>query len=110
MVNTHAFRLVPGWNEDCLSHALTRDSWTRSSALSAFWDSDMAKARRLGMAPSRSCLKLEAPAISFTAMRGSRLFAVFELLQEVRELVGHLFGNEFFVILLELAPDLGIRS
>src|ERR1700753_4505316 len=48
MVNSHAGRLEPGWNESILASARSRVSCTRSSARSPLPLSEIAKARRLG--------------------------------------------------------------
>src|SRR5690606_14662402 len=108
MVNSHALRLVPGWKLSCLSHALTSVSCTRSSALSAFWDSDTAKARKLGIAPRRSALKAAETAMPSILVRGR--FCFFKLGKQRSKAVRHFVGHKVVVILLQLAADLGIVS
>src|SRR5688572_33226563 len=107
MVNNHAFRFVPGWKLSCLSQALTSVSCTRSSALSAFWDSDTANARKLGIAPRRSALKAAETAMPSILFRDRISF--FKLGEQRGKAIRHFVGHEIVVILLQLAADLGIR-
>src|SRR3981189_1162698 len=48
MVNSHAGRFEPGWNESILAIARSKVSCTRSSARSPLPESEIANARRLG--------------------------------------------------------------
>src|SRR5690242_12281119 len=58
MVNSHARRLVPGWNFSELLHARRSASWTRSSATETEPDREIANARKFLISPSSSSLKL----------------------------------------------------
>src|SRR5918997_679654 len=83
MVKSHAFKLVPGSKRSKLAQARMMVSWTRSSALWESLHSDMAKARRLGMAAS-----------SWSRRDGSTsttrpLLLDLELSDERQEVVGH---------------------
>ncbi len=63
MVISHAFRLVPSVNDERLPQALTKVSWTRSSALSALPHNETAKARRFEMAEIRSAFTPETSTV-----------------------------------------------
>src|SRR4030081_1652196 len=52
MVHSHAYMFVPGWNNEMLAQARSSAPCTRSSAWSPFRQSEMAKARSLGIAAS----------------------------------------------------------
>src|SRR5262245_54807771 len=97
MVKSHAFRLVPGWKLDCLSHALTSVSWTRSSALSEFCASDIPKARRLGIAPRRSLLNPASEDMGsglLLRIALGRLFSGLEIAKQGLEAIGNLGRNQ----------------
>src|SRR5207237_5416655 len=53
MVQSHAYMFVPGWNNEILAQACSSAPCTRSSAWSRFRQSEMAKARSLGIAATR---------------------------------------------------------
>src|SRR5579872_645204 len=72
MVNSHALRLVPGWNFSELLQARRSDSWTRSSASVTEPDKEIANARKFLISASRSSLKL-AEGIASPLRRGGLL-------------------------------------
>ena len=55
MVNSHALRLVPGWNFSELLHARRSDSWTRSSASETEPDSEIAQRAQIPHFRGRGC-------------------------------------------------------
>src|SRR5215211_5924816 len=54
MVKSHAWRFVPSWKLSILDHALTKVSWTRSSARSGWPHNDTANALRERTEPRSS--------------------------------------------------------
>src|SRR4030081_1970906 len=74
MVHSHAYMFAPGLNNDMLAQARSSAPCTRSSAWSPFRQSEMAKARSLGIAASRG-----------TRTDGSRVMVVDLPLDAVRE-------------------------
>ena len=106
MVNSHAGMLVPGWNEWIFASARSIVSCTRSSARSTLPDSEIANARRLGIAARIWSLELGSSfirSLPFVSRSGV------ELPQEVGEAVRHAFLNDIVVDGPQLLSDFGLN-
>src|SRR5208337_1731524 len=96
MVNSHARRLVPGWNLSDLLHALKSVSCTRSSASDADPDREMANARRLPISATSSSLKL-AVGIRVSLGLSMPLFLL-ELGEQIEEFLRQRSADEIVVM------------
>src|SRR5688500_14666299 len=104
MTNVHARMLVPGSKRSCAAQALSRVSWTRSSARSGRPQSPRANARKCGMTPVSSRLKLTASA----ALRSSVIRAV-ELVQQLAERIRKGFLDDRIVEPAQARSPVGRR-
>src|SRR5580700_8567046 len=86
MVNSQAERFVPSTKLARFAHAFIRVSCTRSSARSGFPQSESAKARKLGIALTRSSLSLSRAAITPALAR-------IQLLEQLHEPLRHLLAK-----------------
>src|SRR5271166_4016026 len=99
MVNSHARRLVPGWNLSDLLHALSSVSWTRSSASEADPDSEIANARKFTISATSSSLKLALGIAAVLLLR--RL----QSSQQLEEFFRKRSGDQIVVMRLQRASD-----
>src|SRR5271163_875156 len=103
MVNSHALRLVPGWNRSDLLHARSNASWTRSSATETEPEREIANARRFLISASSSSLKL-AVGIAAPLRLGSPICDL-ETSQQLHESLRERRVNEIGVVSLERLSD-----
>src|SRR4051794_31494973 len=73
IVKSHAWSLVPGSKRSGYCKARRSVSWTRSSAASRWPVSDMAKARRCGVADSRPARKPASVSVAEVTSRTDRV-------------------------------------
>src|SRR5271163_1887483 len=99
MVNSHALRLVPGWNRSDLLHARSSASWTRSSATEMEPEREIANARKFLISASNSSLKL-VDGIAAPLRRGNPISDL-EPSQQLREFFRERGMNEIGVMSLQ---------
>src|SRR6185312_8807587 len=103
MVNSHALRLVPGWNFSELLQARRSASWTRSSASETEPDREIANARKFLISPSSPSLKL---AVGIAAPLGLRSpVSSLEASQQFHELFRQRRLNQVGVVSLQRPSD-----